>query len=92
MAGMATVYDSDGNAIKLDHVDARDYLATGRYTSAPVDPAEVAAQEAADKAVRDAAAKIMTAEKDGTDIRGAHPLDHDGNGRKGGIKPRPKGP
>jgi len=86
MADFVTVFDADGNAIKLDHVDARDYLATGRYTSAPVDPAAAAAREEADKAVRESAAKVMTAEKDGVDIREASsPL-----AKKGGGKARSK--
>ncbi len=71
MGNFVTVFDEDGNAIQLDHVDARDYLATGRYTSAPVDPAVAAARAAADEEVRKAAAKVMTAEKDGTAIREA---------------------
>lgn len=84
----ATVYDAEGNAIQLDHVDAREYLATGRYTAALVDPAVAAEKAAADEAVRKAAAATMTADKDGTTIREAHPLDHDGGGRKGGSGPR----
>jgi len=73
MADLVTVFDAGGNAIKLDHVDAREYLATGRYTSAPVDPEEAAKQAAADEEVRASAAKVMTAEKDGVDIREAMP-------------------
>jgi len=86
MAGPVTVYDAEGNAITLDHVDARDYLATGRYTSAPVDPEAAAAQAAADEAAREAAAKVMTAEKDGVAIHKAHP--HGGEAPKGGSKTR----
>lgn len=84
MANFATVYDADGNAIKLDHVDARDYLATGRYTSAPADSVAVAAQAASDAAVRKAAAQVMIAEKDGVAIREASAP------AKGGGKPRSK--
>lgn len=86
MAGMATVYDAEGNAIKLDYVDARDYLATGRYTAEPVDPETAAAKLKADEAARKSAAAVLTAENDPTSIR--DPLDHDGNGRKGGSRPR----
>jgi len=73
MADLVTVFDADGNAIKLDHVDAREYLATGRYTAAPIDPEQAKALAEADEAVREAAAKVMTAEKDGVDIREALP-------------------
>ena len=86
MANFATVYDADGNAIELDHVDAREYLATGRYTSALADPAAIAAQADADAAVRKAAADVMTAEKDGVAIREASPPVKS----KGGGKTRSK--
>jgi hypothetical protein len=88
VAGMVTVYDTEGNAIRLDHVDARDYLATGRYTMEPMTPEEAAAKAEADQAVREAAAAVMTAENDAAAIREAHPLDHDGDGKKGGSLPK----
>lgn len=64
---MVTVYDLEGNAIRLDGVDARDYIATGRYTAEPLG----SAQAAADEAVRKVAAEVMTPENNPSAIREA---------------------
>jgi hypothetical protein len=37
---MATVYDEDGRGYIVDTVDAREYLATGRFFNEPPEPAK----------------------------------------------------
>lgn len=79
MADFVTVYDLDGKELQLDHVDAREYLAAGLATAAPIDPDEAAAKAKADEEARKIAADVMTVDKDGVDIREASPKsDHEG--------------